>query len=39
MRVSVPGETFECTATVGTVIRAVVVMIDDKQGNVSWALK
>ena len=39
MRVSVPGQTFECTAAVGTVVRTVVVTIDDKQGNVSWALK
>jgi hypothetical protein len=39
MRVSVPGQTFECMATAGTSSSAVVVTINDKEGNVSWALK
>jgi hypothetical protein len=39
MRVSVPGHTFECTATAGAESRPVVVTIDDDRGNVSWAME
>ena len=38
-RVSVPGQTFECTATAGAESRKVVVTMDDAQGNVTWTLK
>lgn len=39
VRVAVPGQTFECTATAGAESRNVVVTMDDAQGNVTWALK
>lgn len=39
VRVSVPGNTFECTAKVETTTRQVLVTMKDDKGNVDWALK
>jgi hypothetical protein len=38
-RVTVKGQTFECTAKAGSESRRVIVTMDDEQGNVTWALK